>query len=109
MSMGESLDSAPDRYDPTMYIQLLQFKLRCYEASGDDFQRLFEDIMERARPGFVRIRPYGNIGDRKCDGFLPADGTIFQRRILSVNFCKRLKTMRDSSTSDCFTLSSQLS
>jgi hypothetical protein len=59
MSKDESLDNASSEYDPTTYIQSLQFKLRCYEASGDDFQRLFEDILVRARPGFTRIRPYG--------------------------------------------------
>lgn len=65
-------------FNLTTYIQSLQFKLRCYEASGDDFQRLFEEIIKRARPEFMQIRPYGNIGDRKCDGFLPADGAVFQ-------------------------------
>jgi len=78
MSIGESLDNASDGFDPTTYIQSLQFKLRCYEASGEDFQRLFEDIIKRATPEFMQIRPYGNIGDRKCDGLLYADGTIFQ-------------------------------
>ena len=78
MSIGESLDNASDGFDPTTYIQSLQFKLRCYEASGEDFQRLFEDIIKRVRPEFMQIRPYGNIGDRKCDGLLYADGTIFQ-------------------------------
>jgi HEAT repeat protein len=78
MSIGESLDNASDGFDPTTYIQSLQFKLRCYEASGEDFQRLFEDIIKRVTPEFMQIRPYGNIGDRKCDGLLYADGTIFQ-------------------------------
>ncbi len=58
MSKDESLDQASSEFNLTTYIQSLQFKLRCYEASGNDFQRLFEDIMERAIPGFMRIRPY---------------------------------------------------
>jgi HEAT repeat protein len=78
MGIDESSEHTSGEFNLTTYIQSLQFKLRCYEGSGEDFQRLFEDIMERARPGFIRVRPYGNIGDRKCDGFLPADGTIFQ-------------------------------
>ncbi|MBD0362738.1 MAG: hypothetical protein ICV55_08220, partial [Coleofasciculus sp. C3-bin4] len=78
MSIGESLDNASDGFDPTTYIQSLQFKLRCYEASGEDFQWLFQDIIKRLTPEFMQIRPYGNIGDRKCDGLLYADGTIFQ-------------------------------
>jgi HEAT repeat protein len=79
MGIDESSEHTSDEFNLTTYIQSLQFKLRCYEGSGEDFQRLFEDIMERARPGFLRIRPYGRYaGDRKCDGFLPTDGTIFQ-------------------------------
>src|SRR5258707_10962348 len=26
----------------------------------------------------MQIRPYGNIGDRKCDGLFAAEGTVFQ-------------------------------
>jgi hypothetical protein len=96
MGIGESLEHTSGEFNLTTYIQSLQFKLRCYEGSGNDFQRLFEDIMERARPGFMRIRAYGDIGDRKCDGFLPADGT------LSVNSWKILKMMKDLSTSNFF-------
>ncbi len=78
MSKDESLDSASSEFNLTTYIQSLQFKLRCYEASGDDFQRLFEDIMVRTRPGFMRIRPYGDIGDRKCDGLFRVESRFFQ-------------------------------
>lgn len=34
--------------------------------------------MVRARPGFIRVRPYGNIGDRKCDGLFRDDSIFFQ-------------------------------
>ena len=34
--------------------------------------------MKRARPEFIAIRPYGNIGDRKCDGLFFIDGVVFQ-------------------------------
>lgn len=54
MSIGESLDNASDGFDPTTHIQSIQFKLRCYEASGEDFQRLFEDsylLKEKLKTG----------------------------------------------------------
>lgn len=65
-------------YDPITFNHWLWFKYLCHEGSPSEFQRLFENIMKRAKPEFVQIRPYGNIGDRKADGLLIADSTIFQ-------------------------------
>jgi hypothetical protein len=64
--------------DPVIHHQWLEFENRRLKASGDEFQRLFEDIMVRSQPGFMRIRPYGNIGDRKCDGLFQASSTLYQ-------------------------------
>jgi hypothetical protein len=50
----------------------------CLEASGLEFQRLFEKVAERVRPYFMRVRSYGKLGDRKCDGLFWDDGTVFQ-------------------------------
>lgn len=57
-----------------------EFEIRRLKASGGEFQKLFEDIMVRAKPGFMRIRPYGKYGDRKCDGLfeVKADSTLYQ-------------------------------
>ena len=70
----------PTGYDPITLNHWLWFKYQCHECSPSDFQRLFENIIKRARPEFIQIRPYGNIGDRKCDGLFFADGqsTVFQ-------------------------------
>lgn len=77
--MGESSRSKPNEYDPNTDYHHLKFENRCLRGSGDDFQKLFEDIMVRARPGeFERVRPYGRFGDRKCDGLIESEGTIFQ-------------------------------
>lgn len=64
--------------DPVTQYHWLEFENRRLKISGDEFQRLFEDIMVRAKPGFIRIRPYGKLGDRKCDGLFQADSTIYQ-------------------------------
>jgi hypothetical protein len=70
--------SAPNGYDPITLNHWLWWKLRCHEGSPQDFQKLFEDVMKRAKPEFMQIRPYGNIGDRKCDGLYFEEGVVFQ-------------------------------
>ncbi len=70
--------TTPERYDPVTLNHWLWFKYRCHEGSATEFQHLFENIMKRAKPEFTQIRPYGNIGDRKCDGLFEAGSTIFQ-------------------------------
>lgn len=68
----------PTAYDPITLNHWLWFKYRCHECAPEEFQHLFENVMKRARPEFIQIKPYGNIGDRKCDGLFHADGTVFQ-------------------------------
>lgn len=70
--------SIPQGYDPVTLNQWLWFKHKCHECTATEFQRLFEEIAKRVRPEFMSIRPYGNIGDRKCDGLLRSNGTVFQ-------------------------------
>lgn len=54
------------------------FRLRVYEAKGDEFQNLFEKVMQYRHSDFTPIKPYGNSGDRKNDGYIPSAGTYFQ-------------------------------
>jgi hypothetical protein len=68
----------PENYDPITLNHWLWWKLKCFEASGEEFQRLFEETMLRTDTDFARIRPYGNSGDKKSDGILVADDTIYQ-------------------------------
>ena len=68
----------PTGYDPITLNHWLWFKYQCHESSPTDFQRLFENIIKRAEPEFMQIRPYGRIGDRKCDGLFITDSTVFQ-------------------------------
>ncbi len=76
--MNESSESRFSEYDPITYHHWQEFEIRRLKRSSEDFQQLFEDIMVRARPGFIRVRPYGNIGDRKCDGLFRDDSVFFQ-------------------------------
>jgi hypothetical protein len=55
------------------FLQEFRFK------SGNAFQDFFSDVMERRYPGdFQRIRPYGNLGDRKCDGYHTSIKLVYQ-------------------------------
>ena len=54
------------------------FRLACLERRDNAFQELFAQIMERRDPSFQRVRPWGNQGDRKNDGWSPERRILFQ-------------------------------
>lgn len=54
------------------------FKLRVHEAKGFAFQRLFERVMGYRFGDFTPIKPYGQFGDRKNDGYIRSRGRYFQ-------------------------------
>jgi len=54
------------------------FKLKIYESDGTAFEHLFTAIMNYAEPDFQQIKPWGNIGDRKNDGYIKSKGIYYQ-------------------------------
>lgn len=56
----------------------IKFRLACAERRGDAYQDLFAQVMERRDSAFQRVRPWGNAGDRKNDGWSPARRMLFQ-------------------------------
>ncbi len=55
------------------------FRIAFLESKGDGFQRLFEKLMFKVHPNdFLACRPWGNVGDKKNDGYLPSARTIYQ-------------------------------
>jgi hypothetical protein len=57
----------------------LKFENAFLRKRGKAFETLFARIMAHGFPGdFQPVRPYGPIGDLKCDGFRQSDGTVFQ-------------------------------
>lgn len=57
----------------------VSFRLAYVESTGESFQNLFSTIMELRYPGdFVRVRPWGNAGDHKNDGYLGSQRKLFQ-------------------------------
>lgn len=57
----------------------LKFSREYRDKSGNAFQDFFSDVMERRYPGdFQRVRPYGTLGDRKCDGYHSSLKVVYQ-------------------------------
>lgn len=55
------------------------FKSKFLEAKGNVFQDFFSSLMSKAYPeDFIPCRPWGNVGDRKNDGYLKSERTLFQ-------------------------------
>jgi len=55
-----------------------QFKLKIHEANGQAFEDIFTAIMNYVESDFQSIKPWGNIGDRKNDGYIKSKGIFFQ-------------------------------
>jgi hypothetical protein len=55
----------------------LELKLR--KCSGDAFQDFFSTLMGQLHGSdFVRVRAFGSLGDKGCDGYLATSGQVFQ-------------------------------
>ena len=67
-----------DDHAGVTYFHWLFWKLKCHEAGGMEFQKLFESVAERAGDEFIRVKPYGNKGDKKADGLYFRDGVVYQ-------------------------------
>jgi hypothetical protein len=57
----------------------IAFERDFLKKTGTQFQDFFSEIMEKCHPGdFQRVRPWGNVGDRKNDGYLSSQKILFQ-------------------------------
>lgn len=59
-------------------ISRILFKNKIHEADGQKFEDLFSAVMNYKEPDFTQIKPWGNIGDRKNDGYIKSRGVYFQ-------------------------------
>lgn len=62
--------------EKTLARQLFQNKI--LKADGQAFEDIFTAIMNYAEADFQAIKPWGNIGDRKNDGYIKTKGVFFQ-------------------------------
>jgi hypothetical protein len=68
-----------DRFRPEQrYWWRVSLELKLRKCSGDAFQDFFSTVWgKRHGNDFVRVRPYGKIGDKGCDGYLKSSGKVF--------------------------------
>ena len=65
-----------DVQEKTFARQLFQNKI--LKADGQIFEDIFSAIMNYAETDFQQIKPWGNIGDRKNDGYIKSKGIFYQ-------------------------------
>lgn len=57
----------------------IALELRLRKSSGDQFQDFFSTVMSQVHgDDFVRVRPFGRLGDKGCDGYRVSSGELFQ-------------------------------
>lgn len=57
----------------------LSFKVKLMQSYGTEFQDFFSTVMEKAHGAdFVRVRAFGSLGDKGCDGYLQSCGRVYQ-------------------------------
>ncbi len=54
------------------------FQNKVFKSEGQQFEDLFCDIMSYADRNFKRIKAWGNLGDRKNDGYIENKGIFYQ-------------------------------
>jgi hypothetical protein len=59
-------------------IARILFENKIRRSDGNAFEDLFTQVMSYAEPEFEQISPWGNIGDRKNDGFIRSKGIFYQ-------------------------------
>ncbi|OGU20470.1 MAG: hypothetical protein A2580_15380 [Hydrogenophilales bacterium RIFOXYD1_FULL_62_11] len=56
----------------------IALELRLRKCNGDAFQEFFSTVMAQLHgDDFVRVRPFGALGDKGCDGYLVSNGQLF--------------------------------
>jgi hypothetical protein len=60
------------------YVLRYIFQNKILKADGQKFEDIFTDIMRYAEPEFQQIKPYGNTGDKKNDGYIKSKAIYFQ-------------------------------
>ena len=64
--------------EAALYWHELRFRLACHEKTGSEFQTFFESIMKKWDKSFVKVKPSGQEGDWKCDGYSANTAMLYQ-------------------------------
>lgn len=54
------------------------FQNKIYKADGQKFEDIFSAIINYTEEDFQQIKPWGDIGDRKNDGYIKSKGVYYQ-------------------------------
>ena len=54
------------------------FQNRILKSDGQAFEDIFTEVMNYSERDFQSIKPWGNIGDRKNDGYIKTKGIFYQ-------------------------------
>ena len=54
------------------------FQNRILKSDGQAFEDIFTEVMNYSERDFQSIKPWGNIGDRKNDGYIKTKGILYQ-------------------------------
>lgn len=77
----------------------LELKLR--KSNSDAFQDFFSTVMSLLHgDDFVRVRPYGALGDKGCDGYVQSNGQLFQCYGALAGELKQVATLTSKMTDD---------
>lgn len=76
------------------YIARILFQLKVYASDGQLYENLFSKVMLKHNLNFRMIKPYGNIGDRKNDGFDKTKGVYYQ--VFAPENIEKAKTINDA-------------
>lgn len=69
----------PDISTEQRYWWRIALELRLRQSNGTAFQDFFSLVMGQLHgDDFVRVRPFGKLGDKGCDGYLNSSGQVFQ-------------------------------
>lgn len=78
-----------------LHYHKLRFDLETLRRTGDAFQGLFESIMQKADSSFMTLKPMGEEGDWKADGYSADSKTVYQcyspERLTSAPAVKKIK------------------
>ena len=94
--------AAADPFTATQrYYWRIALELGLRKANSDAFQDFFSTVMGLLHgDDFVRVRPYGALGDKGCDGYLQSDGQLFQCYGALAGELKQVATLTTKMTDD---------
>jgi hypothetical protein len=105
MNSISALQTNSPVYDPftasQRYYWRIALELKLRKSNSDEFQNFFSNVMSLLYgDDFVRVRPYGALGDKGCDGYLQSSGELFQCYGALAGEMKQVATLTKKMTDD---------